>query len=88
MFLNGNHPELTICSENKNGKHLLIFKDSFANAWIPFAVNDFESIHVIDPRYFNGDIEEYIEENGITESLFLYNIRNFCEDKKLAKLFF
>ena len=83
-----NHPELTICSENKNGKHLLIFKDSFANAWIPFAVNDFESIHVIDPRYFNGDIEGYIEENGITESLFLYNIRNFCEDKKLAKLFF
>ena len=48
VFLNGNHPELTICSENKNGKHLLIFKDSFANAWIPFAVNDFESIHVID----------------------------------------
>lgn len=87
VFLNGNHPELTIRSQNWNGKHLLIFKDSFANAWIPFAVNDFESIHVIDPRYFNGNIEEYIEENGITESLFLYNIKNFCEDKKLAKMF-
>lgn len=87
VFFNGNHPELTIRSENRNGKHLLIFKDSFANAWIPFAVNDFESIHVIDPRYFNGNIEEYIEENGITESLFLYNIKNFCEDKKLAKMF-
>lgn len=87
VFLNGNHPELTIRSRNRNGKHLLIFKDSFANAWIPFAVNDFESIHVIDPRYFNGNIEEYIEENGITESLFLYNIKNFCEDKRLAKIF-
>lgn len=87
VFLNGNHPELTIRSQNRNGKHLLVFKDSFANAWIPFAVNDFESIHVIDPRYFNGNIEEYITENGITESLFLYNIKNFCEDKRLAKLF-
>ena len=42
---------------------------------------------MIDPRYFNGNIEEYIAENGITESLFLYNIKNFCEDKRLAKLF-
>ena len=84
MFLGGNHPEITIESENKNGKHLLILKDSFANAFIPFLIGDYESVHVLDPRYFNRDLETYIAENEITETLFLYNIKNFSGDGQLA----
>lgn len=86
MFLNGNHPEITIETDKINGKHLLVFKDSFANAFIPFLLNDYESIHVIDLRYFNDDIRGYITDKGITEFLFLYNIKNFCEEKTIDKL--
>lgn len=86
VFLNGNHPEVTIRTENKNGKHLLVIKDSFANAFIPFLIGDYESIHVIDLRYYNGTIDSYMEEQGISEVLFLYNVKNFCEDKNLSKM--
>lgn len=85
VFLGGNHPELSIETGAAGGR-LLLIKDSFANAFIPFLLNDYESIHVIDPRYFNGDIEGYIAAKGITEFLFLYNMKNFCEDNELEAL--
>ena len=84
VFLNGNHPEITIETSQTNGKHLLVIKDSFANAFIPFLLNDYETIHVIDPRYYHGDVDEYIRDNNINECLFLYNVKNFCEDKNIS----
>lgn len=86
VFFNGNHPELTIRTSQSNGKQLLIFKDSFANAFVPFLLNDYETIHMIDLRYYNADPASYISENGITECLFLYNVKNFCEEKNLSKI--
>lgn len=87
VFLGGNHPEITIKTSQRNGKHLLVIKDSFANAFIPFLLNDYEAIHIIDPRYYHGNIDEYILDNNINECLFLYNIKNFCEDKNIGNLF-
>ncbi len=81
VFLNGNHPEITIETEQNNGKHLLIFKDSFANAFVPFLLSEYASIHVIDLRYFRGNLAEYIGENQITESLFLYNVKSLSEER-------
>lgn len=87
VFFGGNHPEIKIETLNKNGKHLLVVKDSFANAFIPFLINDYETVHVIDPRYYNGSIYDYIIDNNINEYLFLYNIKNFCEDKNICNLY-
>ena len=85
VFLNGNHPEITIQTSRKNGRRLLILKDSFANAFIPFLIQDYQTIHVIDPRYYNGEIDQYIADNAINECLILYNLKNFCEDKNIEK---
>ncbi len=87
VFLGGNHSELKIETENKNSKNLLILKDSYANSLIPFLVNDYEKINVLDLRYFNGDLREYMEENQISEILILYNIINFSKDDALEKIF-
>lgn len=84
VFFGGNYPEITIKTSQANGRHLLIIKDSFANAYIPFLLNDYETIHIIDPRYYHGDIDEYCNDNNINECLFLYNIKNFCEDKNIS----
>lgn len=87
VFLGGNHPEITIQTAAKNKKHLLVVKDSFANAFIPFLLNDYETVHIIDPRYYHGDIEAYIRTQNINECLFLYNIKNFCEDENIVNVF-
>ncbi|MEG1771704.1 MAG: DHHW family protein [Clostridia bacterium] len=86
LFLGGNPPEVKIKTDNADGKNLLVFKDSFANSFIPFLIGDYKNICVIDLRYFNQDVNAYILENDIDEIMFLYNIVNFSSDKSFEKL--
>ncbi len=85
-FFGGNHSLITIKTTNKNGKKLLVIKDSYANAMIPLLANNFEEIHVVDLRYYKYNIYDYIKENNINEGLVLYNISNFNNDTGLAIL--
>lgn len=86
LFLNGNHGLVQIDSSNKNGKKLVVFKDSYANCFIPFIADEYESIYVIDLRYFNAKVSNFIKENNITELLLLYNINSLSTDTNLYKL--
>ncbi len=87
VFLGGNYGEVQIVNfAQKNGENLLIIKDSFANAYVPFMVEHYENVYMIDLRYYSGNIPEYMEEKGITEVLILYNISNFISDKNIFKL--
>ena len=80
-FLNSNQ-STTVVSGDGTGK-LLILKDSYANCFAQFVVDDYEETHLIDLRFFRGDVQKYVEENGITEVLVLYNIPNFVSDKSI-----
>ena len=64
----------------------LVIKDSFANTFVPFATENYGQITMIDLRYYNGNIEEYMKEHKITDVLVLYNITNFISDRNLYKL--
>ncbi|WP_432403243.1 DHHW family protein [Wukongibacter sp. M2B1] len=84
MFLDGNHALMTIETSVNNGKKLVVFKDSYAHAFIPFLANHYEEIHVIDLRYYKLDIYKYIKENKIKEVLFLYNVGTFSKDGSIT----
>ena len=85
-FLNGNQAITKITTGNKNGKKLLIVKDSYANSFAPFAVNDYEEVHMIDLRAYRQSTMDYMEQNGITDVLLLYNVQNFTEDSNVYQL--
>lgn len=57
----------------KNGRRLVIFKDSFGNALPGYLFYSFEEIHVIDCRYFNKNIIKYVKDNKITDLVFANN---------------
>ena len=83
-FLNSNQAT-TVVSGDGQGK-LLIIKDSYANCFTQFVIDDYSETHLIDPRFYKGNIQDYIEENGITEVLVLYEIPNFCKDSYLSNI--
>ena len=85
-FLNGNQAITKITTSNKNGKKLLIVKDSYANSFAPFAVNNYEEVHMIDLRAYRQSTLDYMEQNGITDVLLLYNVQNFTEDSNVYQL--
>ncbi len=57
-------------TECKNGRKLLIIKDSYGNALAPFMVEGFEEIYVVDGRKYTKNLKETINEFGITDVLF------------------
>lgn len=80
-FLDNNNPLVVI--ENKkidSSKEIIVIKDSYANAFVPFIVNNYKKVHVIDPRYYKISISDYIKENNIKEVLFLYNVKTIDTD--------
>lgn len=86
VYLGGNNPIVKIDSENHNGKKLLIIKDSYAHCFAPFAANHFETTYMVDLRYFNMPMSRFIEENGITDVLVLYNVNGYIKDKNLDNM--
>ena len=86
IFLDGNHPLIRIKTSTKNGRKLLVIKDSYANCMIPFLTAHYEEIQIIDLRMANFPIQTYATENQIDDILLLYNVQNFCAEGKLSLL--
>lgn len=82
MFLNNNHALIEITNNNlSNSKELVVIKDSYANSLIPFLINHYEKIYVIDPRYYKKSISEFIKSNSnIKDLLFVYNVNGLDDD--------
>lgn len=71
VFLSGDRPLGIIKTEVANGKRILVIKDSYGNAMVPFLLPHYEEIYVIDPRQYEKNIFSLIQKNEIQEVLFL-----------------
>lgn len=79
VFLGGNHGlDLIRCQSAPKG-NLLVIKDSFADSLLPFLAPHYSEIHVIDLRYFRGDIDEYIRKNKINRIAAIYSLKQLAE---------
>ena len=85
-FLNGNNSRAIIKTKVNNGRKLLVIKDSYAHIMAQFLCENYEEVHFLDPRYTNFNYAEYVQENGITDVLFLYNVSNFLTDTNVTKI--
>ncbi len=87
MFLYGNDGLCEIKAENAgNGKSLVIFKDSYANCLIPFLTYNYDTITIVDLRYYGGSVSELLDNNESAEILFLYNFSYLNEDRHFYRL--
>ena len=83
-FLGGNYSQLDITTTSKSGKTLLLIKDSYANSLIPFLVNNYSRIIVVDLRYYMDDLYDLLdEETDIDNMLILFNTEKFVIDENL-----
>lgn len=85
-FLGGNHPLTTIETGAGTDRRLLVIKDSYAHSFVPFLTGRYDTIALIDPRYFREDILSWMEGRGFTDVLVLYNAATFAGDKQLAAI--
>ena len=64
----------------KNNRVLVMFKNSFGNAMVPFLTNSFSKIYVCDYRYFTINGVDFCRRVGCTDLLFTGAISLICSD--------
>ncbi|MBQ4103488.1 MAG: hypothetical protein IJC90_03390 [Clostridia bacterium] len=60
--------------DNPDGETCLVIKDSFGNAFIPFLIPHYKTIHIIDPRYYDVTLSEFSGKKQIDDIIFISNI--------------
>ncbi len=82
-FLDDIHGLVEIETTSPIRKQLFVIKDSYANSMLPLLATHYEKIYVLDLRYFNGKLFDFMQscdEYGNMDVLVLYNCIHFLED--------
>lgn len=85
-FMGGDQKLTKVVTGTKNGRRLLVIKDSYGNAVPGYLFYSFEEVHVVDFRYFTRNIKKYIEENKITDLVACVNIFNAYSSSVAQKI--
>ncbi len=73
-FMGGDDRIVHIQTNVGNGRRLVIFKDSYGNAFSSFMISSFEDIYVIDMRYFKLNAIDFMKKYEITDLAFVNNV--------------
>jgi hypothetical protein len=73
VFLGGDYPLMRVMTGIKNGRKIVVVKDSYGNAFVPYLAAHFEEVLIVDYRYFNGSIPTLMDTFGVNEILFAHN---------------
>ena len=82
-FLHGNNGLSRVKGEGAG--RILVIKDSYANAFVPFLTANYAEIDVIDLRNYNYGLDALIEENDYDQILLLYSFDSFKSDPYLYR---
>lgn len=85
LYLGTNQACIDIKTNLQSDKKILIFKDSYANSFVPFLTQHYNEITVLDMRYIN-DFRDYAVPEDYTHILFLYNSTTFSSDDNIKKI--
>lgn len=91
-FLGGNDAIVDVTTSVKNGKTLLLVKDSYSHCMLPLLANHYERIILLDLRSFNMGVgtfvDTYLAKQGVSvdDIVVLYNASGFADDRYLIKL--
>ena len=63
-----NNPDVT------DGSSCIVVKESFGNAFVPFLTDHYQTIYVLDYRYWKGSISQFATDKGVQDVLFVNNL--------------
>lgn len=86
-FIASDNPYTVV--ENKeldDNSSCIVVKESFGNAFVPFLVDHYQKIYVIDYRYWTGSISELAEEKGVSDVIFMNNLSMIRNKSLVGKM--
>jgi hypothetical protein len=74
-FIGGDNPFTEIHNEAiTDGSSCVVIKESFGNAFVPFLTSHYETVYVLDYRYFDGELTDFVTANGVQDVIFINNM--------------
>lgn len=81
-FLGGDNRLAKITTGTKNGRTAVVYKDSFGNCFAPLLVSMYETIYVVDFRFYTGNSISFCKEVGATDVIFALSSSSACGHAK------
>ena len=90
-FIMGDNPLSEIHNETKHdGSSIVVVKESFGNALVPFLVDHYEYVYVVDYRYFTDTtgktLSQFVNEIGAKTVLFVNNLTATSSPSRIGEL--
>ena len=86
-FIMGDNPFTVIENpEVSNGESCIVVKESFGNAFVPFLVDHYQTVYVVDYRYYSGSITQLARDKGVKDILFVNNLSAIRGSYQMGKL--
>ncbi len=87
VFLDGNHSIVRIENPNNAGKgKLLVIRDSYSNCLGGFLAESYETVVLVDLRYYKNSVQALCAQEGFEDILVCYSLSNFMTDNNLIFL--
>ena len=85
-FMAGDVPYLEIENPKiQDGSSCLILKESYANSLIPFLVDHYERVYVLDFRYTNENVVDFCQQHSIDDLLIVNSLQIIANEKIVEK---
>lgn len=84
-FVGGDRPLSYTHNESiTDGSAVMVIKDSYGNAFIPWLVDHYEYVYWVDYRYTSNTISQMVEDYGIQDVIYECHIYNATSDSVLG----
>ena len=85
-FVGGDRPFSYAHNPNiTDGSAVMVIKDSYGNAFIPWLIDHYEYIYWVDARYTSNTISQMVNDYGIQDVIYEVQIYNSSTDNMLSK---
>lgn len=70
----------------QDGSSCLVLKESYGNCFVPFLVDHYQTVYVIDFRYANVNVVDYVKEKNIQDLIIMNNITIAASEEVAATI--
>lgn len=88
-FIQGDKALERIKTSSQSGKKILVIKESYGNALVPFLLENYSEVYVLDPRQDGVNtmsLKKFVDDNAIGEILFINYVMAPSNNKYMTAL--
>lgn len=87
-FIGGDNPFSVIENpKRKDGSSCVVIKESYGNAFVPFLVDHYQTVYVVDYRYYEENVLDFVTDNKIQDVIFINNIMATSTNQRVQEMY-